>query len=187
MSYLVEALKQLSSMLDTSDHGLMKEDIFLTLAGLNTEDLIRLLPFPAKSLGYLQEDVTLALAYQAADIFVCPSVEDTGPMMIPESMLCGTPVVAFDSGIAPDLVKKMKTGYLATYKDILDLANGMRVVLSSEALSEMGQAARIAALNTNSPRVVADKLLALYQSMSLPRQAANYHASSLAAPEITHI
>ena len=42
----------------------------------------------------------LAKAYAAANAFACPSIEDSGPMMINEAMMCGTPVVAFRMGVA---------------------------------------------------------------------------------------
>ena len=50
---------------------------------------------PVVSLGFVRDQRLMALAYQAADVFVCPSVEDAGPMMIIESLSCHTPAVAF--------------------------------------------------------------------------------------------
>ena len=46
-------------------------------------------------------------------------------MMINESILCGTPVVSFDMGVAPDLVHTGRTGYRARLKDSADLAVGL--------------------------------------------------------------
>ena len=45
-------------------------------------------------------------AYNFADVFLCSSIEDNGPMMINESLMCGTPVVSFDVGISGDLINK---------------------------------------------------------------------------------
>lgn len=79
--------------------------------------------------GLLSND-DLIKAYQAADVFVCPSLEDSGPLMINQALMCGTPVVAFNMGSATDLVITQKTGYLAKHLDISDLAYGIDHILS---------------------------------------------------------
>jgi len=40
-------------------------------------------------------------------------------------MCCGTPVVGFNIGGIPDIIKHKENGYLAKYKDAEDLANGI--------------------------------------------------------------
>ncbi len=90
------------------------------------------LPAHVKKVGYLTE-AELILAYQAADVFICPSVEDSGPMMINQSLMCGTPVVAFDTGVAQDLVITGQTGYRAKLGDAHDLAQGISYVLNCDA------------------------------------------------------
>lgn len=81
--------------------------------------------FEHAHIGLLQGDKELSCAYQAADFFVCPSLEDAGPMMINESIMCGTPVVSFDMGVAKDLVVTGETGYRAMLNDERDLAKGI--------------------------------------------------------------
>ena len=81
--------------------------------------------FNYKNIGYLKTEEELASVYKASDIFVCPSIEDAGPMMINESITCGTPVVSFNMGIAKDLVINDFTGYRAKLGDSRDLANGI--------------------------------------------------------------
>lgn len=165
MAYLVEALQQLRSMLNDADAPLREDDIFLLIAGSNGQKILNMLPFAGRATGQLQDELSLALAYQSADVFVCPSTEDAGPMMIPEALLCGTPVVAFDAGGAPDLVETMKTGYLAHQKDSADLANGMRALLSLDCLSAIGQRAREAAALSHTPALVAERYTRLYCSL----------------------
>jgi glycosyltransferase involved in cell wall biosynthesis len=82
-----------------------------------------------KKLGHLSES-ELIRAYQAADIFVCPSIEDAGPMMINQAIMCGTPVVSFDMGVATDIVKTGITGYNAKLGDIEDLKNGLETLIN---------------------------------------------------------
>ncbi|RDB04335.1 glycosyltransferase [Runella aurantiaca] len=77
-----------------------------------------------KLVGNLSEE-DLIKAYQAADIFVCPSLEDSGPTMINQAVLCGTPVVSFKTGLGSELVHTRETGYLAAFGSSEDLAKGI--------------------------------------------------------------
>lgn len=46
--------------------------------------------------------------YNVADLFLSPSIEDAGPMMVNQSLMCGTRVCAFEIGVALDMVKPNK-------------------------------------------------------------------------------
>ena len=70
------------------------------------------------------------MLYSAVDVFVTPSLADNFPNTIVESMACGTPVVGFNVGGIPDLIKHKVTGYLAEYKNANDLSAGIEWVLS---------------------------------------------------------
>lgn len=122
MTRLVEALQRLAA-----DPVFDKEQVMVAVAGSPPHDFD--LPLEYISLGFLGTDEMLALAYRAADVFVCPSIEDSGPMMINESIMCGTPVVSFEMGVAPDLVHTAITGYRAKLGDIGDLAHGIKYIL----------------------------------------------------------
>ena len=75
-------------------------------------------------LGYMDLD-RLFLAFSAANCFLSTTIADSGPMMVNFSIAIGTPVISFPIGIAEDLVIHKKTGYLAEYKNVNDLKNGM--------------------------------------------------------------
>lgn len=70
------------------------------------------LGIPVHTLGYINDDSKMALAYSAADIFVLPSLEDNLPNTMLESMACGTPVIAFNIGGMPDVIESGKNGIL---------------------------------------------------------------------------
>jgi glycosyltransferase involved in cell wall biosynthesis len=130
LTYLTGALDILHSAL--KDEQALRGEILVVTAG-SAKSIDRLgIPFEHRHLGLLCGDVRLAAAYQAADIFVNASIEDSGPMMINEAVLCGTPVVAFDMGVAPDLVHTGRTGYRAKLKDAADLAKGLLALLKME-------------------------------------------------------
>ena len=72
----------------------------------------------------------LSTYYNAADVVVVSSREDGGPMMIVESLMCGTPVVAFATGLGAELVITGETGYRAARNDAKDLRKGISYVLN---------------------------------------------------------
>jgi glycosyltransferase involved in cell wall biosynthesis len=78
------------------------------------------IPFKTKFMGYLQDEYSTALVYNAADVFIVPSLADNLPTTVQESLSCGTPVVGFEVGGIPDMISHKKNGYLAKYKDIVE-------------------------------------------------------------------
>jgi glycosyltransferase involved in cell wall biosynthesis len=78
-------------------------------------------------LGPQLGDAALARAYQAADFFVSPSTNETGPMMAGEAMACGRPLIAYPIGIAPDLIEQGRNGTLVEQVgDVTALAAAIR-------------------------------------------------------------
>jgi len=78
-------------------------------------------------LGRLEGDAAMALAYQACDFFVSPSINDAGPMMVGEAMACGCPFIAYPVGIAPDLIRNNLGGTLVEKTgDMVALATAIK-------------------------------------------------------------
>lgn len=126
-----KGFSELYSSLQHLSHQLSKEEIkntHLLVAGANISSTIVNLPFEFSFIGRLDQS-ELVKAFIASDIFVSSSILDAGPMMINQSIACGTPVVAFETGVALDLVITGKTGYRANLKDSADLANGIKYIL----------------------------------------------------------
>jgi len=71
----------------------------------------------------------MALAYNAADVFVMPSLEENLPNVIIESLCCGTPVVAFAVGGIPELIEVGQNGFLAQRGDTLSLKENIEKAL----------------------------------------------------------
>ena len=107
------------------------KEICILIAGKsNNSKLYESSPFPVVFTGYIDNDTDLSLAYQAADVFVCTSLQDSGPMMINESVMCGTPVVSFSIGVSDDLVENGISGYQVEVKDIKGLAQRISDILT---------------------------------------------------------
>jgi glycosyltransferase involved in cell wall biosynthesis len=164
MKYAVEALKILRQMMQAE--GIIRaEDVLLAMAGRGVDKLVKDMPFSVANLGFIQDPVTLALAYQAADVFVCPTLDDEGPMMVSESLLCGTPVVMFRTGISSDVILDGRTGYVANMTDSADLARGVLAVLASSNTDLMRKEARLVSENVHSPSRVMARLEAALEPL----------------------
>jgi glycosyltransferase involved in cell wall biosynthesis len=94
-------------------------------------------------------------------------------MMINESIMCGTPVVAFEMGVAPDLVHTGQTGYRAKLKDNEDLAKGIAQILglSKDAYDAMSNNCRELGLRSCHPDVQEKGFEQLFDELLLPRQS----------------
>lgn len=135
MNILIQSLK----LIVQSNVDFTNKVHIITIGDFNPTKVLVSLGLEHRHMGFILSQEILAEIYQIADFLVVPSLEDSGPMMINESILCGTPVVAFDMGVAGDLVKTGKTGYLARLGDKDDLAFGVQLLLSmtSKSYDEM--------------------------------------------------
>jgi glycosyltransferase involved in cell wall biosynthesis len=127
--FAIDALRRLAQMPEARD---LEQRAFVLTVGEGGDDLVEAAPFAGRALGVLHDDLALALLFQAADVFLSPSLADSGPMMVTESLLCGRPVVAFATGVAVDLIGPPATGSLAPLGDSEALARGLLDVLTSE-------------------------------------------------------
>lgn len=105
----------------------------------HSQQLADTIPFKTKFMGYLKDEYTSALVYNAADVFVAPSLADNLPFTVLESLACGTPVTAFRTGGIPDMVIHKKNGYLADYKDAEDLAEGIKFCINKKLSGNLAE------------------------------------------------
>lgn len=104
-------------------------NVSLLLVGDNQSDIFKDIGYDVYALGRLSIS-ELMRVYNAADFFLSTSIEDSGPLMINQSIAAGTPVVSFDVGVAKDLVFNTYTGYKAQLGDIEGLLCSVVEMLS---------------------------------------------------------
>jgi glycosyltransferase involved in cell wall biosynthesis len=98
---------------------------------------------PVHYLGRLDDEISLSLAYGAADVFVSPSREENLSNMLVEALSCAVPCVSFRVGGMPDLIDNGVTGFLATPADPGALAEKIDLILKDDTLRyDMKHAAR---------------------------------------------
>ena len=101
------------------------DNIHVLYSGNTDEDFMSDIPYSNTVLPYVDYK-ELYMIYNASDIFCSTSLQDAGPTMINQSMMCGTPVVSFKMGVALDLIDEGVTGYLADMLDFKTIANGIQ-------------------------------------------------------------
>ncbi len=136
LAYLIEALELLYHQMPESRHRLA-----LAIVGKSAEKDIKLL-YPTYYLGSLATPEAMNEAYNLADAFVLPSLEDNLPNTIMEAMACGLPCVSFATGGLPEMITHQETGYLSTYKSAQSLADGVRFVFAHPNLASLSLASR---------------------------------------------
>lgn len=87
-------------------------------------------------LGRIESDLLLSVFYSLADLFVIPSRQDNLPNTVLESMASGTPVVGFDTGGIPDMVRPGETGWLAEVGNVRALRGAIEQALADESARE---------------------------------------------------
>ncbi len=111
----------------------------------------------------LNEDM-LAAAYNAADVFVLPSLQEGQGIVLLEAEASGKPVVAFNVGGVPEAMRDGETGFLAELGDTDKFANAVAKLLSDVELREkMGEDARKFVVENFTWDLCAQKMLRVYR------------------------
>lgn len=144
--------------------GNLRAEIVLLTIGSEQIQIAQTFEMTTYHLGYVSSDRLKAIIYSAADLFVFPTRADNLPIVLQESMACGTPMVSFKIGGVPDLVRPNITGYLAEPENALDLGKGIFELLENHSLlNSMRQRCREVALSEYSIQLQVQRYIYLYQ------------------------
>lgn len=155
---LVEALSNLPTSL--------KEETVLLILGDSGEAISEAVGIPTINLGYVSSDRLKSIAYSAADLFIFPTRADNLPLVLQESMTCGTPMVSFKIGGVPDLVRPSISGYLAEPENVQDFCYGIVELLEDTNLRvQMSQNCRQIAVEEYSLELQSQRYIELYRQV----------------------
>ena len=156
-TFLIEALQKL--------HGKYPELLLLNI-GTFDHSVASHLPVKRIDLPFINEKEKLAEYYQAADLFITPALAENLGLTAIEASACGTPVIAFEVGGTPEIIKHKETGYLAKKGDSDDLAQGIAYFLDDDAVRHRaGEAARQRAVERFSDQRMVDDYIDLYEEI----------------------
>ena len=131
------------------------------IAGNRGEEIEKQLSLPSHNLGFVSSE-KMPEVYNAADVFVTPSLQENLPNTIMEAMACGTPCVGFNIGGIPEMISHGKNGYVAAYKSADDLAHGLLWTLYQADSETLSANAREKVLAEYSQQKIADQYKEIY-------------------------
>jgi glycosyltransferase involved in cell wall biosynthesis len=144
----------------------LKTKTTLLTFGNRGEEIAKQVGIEVVSLGYLNSDRLKSIAYSAADLFIFPTRADNLPLTLQESMACGTPMISFNIGGVPDLVRPGITGYLAQPGDIQAFGDGIVQLLEDEQLrQQMSINCRDIAVKEYALDLQAQRYIELYEQL----------------------
>ena len=97
------------------------------------------------NLGFIRDEITIQMAYHAADLVVHPAPIDNLPNTVAESLSCGTPVLAFDTGGLGEMVIPPKSGWLVDKTNSKEIIQTLKRVLNSCRSREMRDSTKLIA------------------------------------------
>lgn len=162
--------KGFEQLIDTLNHlsvspHINKDKLLLYFYGSEGDGFDLNIPIKHKFAGKIDNDDLLVKIYNASDVFLFPSLEESMGYTALESLSCGTPVVGFNTSGVPDVVLHKKNGYLASLYDTQDLANGLIWILNNPNKDLLASNAREWAVSKFSLEVVAQQHINLYKNL----------------------
>jgi len=126
-------------------------------------------------IGNIDNEHFMALAYNAADVFVMPSLEEAFGQTALEAIACGKPVAAFAAGGIPEIVRHEQTGLLASVGDTEGLRDNIKRLLDDNILRQhCGETGVKIACRDFGFKVNATKYIDLYKNLGVSTDSSIY-------------
>jgi teichuronic acid biosynthesis glycosyltransferase TuaC len=159
LNYLIEALAELparDSILCVVGDGPLKTELMALAIHLGIGD--RCIFAGQRP----HEEVPLWLS--AADCLVLCSVSEGLPTILPEAMLCGTPIIATSVGGIPEIIHDCESGLIVPIKNSTAIAEAINRLFSDpELAARITERARAVAIASLTWKVNARQTLAVYE------------------------
>jgi glycosyltransferase involved in cell wall biosynthesis len=144
------------------DH--LRRDTILLVMGSGGELIKSEIQVDVISFGYVGIDQLKVMIFSAADLFIFPTRADIFGLVAQEAMACGTPMISFDVGGVPELVRPGITGELAEPENPQDLARKIeQLLVDRETRQKMSQNCREVAVQEYDLALQAQRYIQIYQ------------------------
>ncbi len=128
LGYAINALNHLFD----NEPELARDSQALLFGELRDRTCLDSLRFPYRHLGRIHDPNLLRQLYASSKVVLSASLYETLPGTVIEGMAAGCVPVSFGRGGQRDIFTHKTTGYIAEYKNYVDLAEGIKWALTSE-------------------------------------------------------
>ena len=160
IDYMVEACQLLAKQ-----HPELNELMGIVAVGMHAAELQPLVPFKVHDMGYVREEQRLVQIYNAADLYIIPSLDENLPNTIMEAMACGTPCVGFPTGGIPEMIDHLQNGYLTGTQSAEQLAEGIYTLITTPNYDTLSRQAVAKVSSCYSESTVAHQYTQLYAQL----------------------
>jgi len=158
MDILVQLLKSLPEEI--------KKNTTLLAMGRGGSSLSEITGIPIVQAGYVESDEEKARCYSAADIFISTARADNLPLVLQESLACGTPMLATRVGGCTDVVREGVTGFTVSPDDLTGMMNRLvELIQNTTVRLAMAERCRRLAVEDYAMKAIAQKHATLYESL----------------------
>lgn len=167
VSLPIKGLRYLKEAIDllVSQEPALKERLGVILAGKCSDNPGQDFAVETYAMGFVSDEQRKALIYNAANVFVIPSLQDNLPNTIVEAKACGVPVVGTRVGGIPQMISDGRDGRLVAPRNARELADAIRWTLLEADTASLAAQSRRNAARQYSATAVAQKYIALYESL----------------------
>jgi glycosyltransferase involved in cell wall biosynthesis len=140
----------------------ISEDTIIILVGLNRNQIKNL---PSNIIGITRTENLNELRelYQAADIYINLSVEETFGLTTAEALACGTPAIVYNATACPEVIDE-KTGIVVEKNNIKEVVNAIETI-KRKGKAYYSAACRERALHKFNQTLQFEEYLKLYQNL----------------------
>ena len=132
--------------------------VFLNIGGSSQTDDRKILNIP-----HINDENELAQVYSLLDIFLYTPLADNCPLVVLEALACGIPIVTFDVGGIPEIVRNKVEGFVSPCKDINGMVQSLELLSSDNNLrDQFSRNARVRATTKFDQTIMHQKYMNLY-------------------------
>ncbi len=130
------------------------KDYKILIVGASEKQIKELKKYRIKAITRTADQIELAKLYRTSTILFNPTYEDNYPTVNIEAIACGLPVVTYDTGGSPEIVKKTGMGKIIKKKDYYEVIKYLDDAYNRDSKEKI----------SINPRMV-DEYISLYERM----------------------
>jgi glycosyltransferase involved in cell wall biosynthesis len=119
----------------------------------------------SRSLGFIMDELTLRIAYNAADLLLHPAQIDNLPNTVAEAMSAGTPVLAFQTGGLPEMVVSGKSGWLVPEINAQLMIHELHSIIKLKTYKNLRNSTQELARQLFDPKKIGEQYMNLFQGL----------------------